>query len=238
MFFRFIKIEIVAPVFFGAVLSLVICTVLAVSIDNYLKPAPEIALEIDIEEEDVEYEDFTHFFSRAEKDADLILNMYRNPEHSEWVIKFFTGICSSRDIAAAILDNSDTYEISPALAFALSWEESQFNPRAINRSNSDGSIDRGLFQLNNRSFPHLDLASFFDIGLNSRHGIAHLRHCLNLSGNEITALAMYNAGSGRVRGHGAPRVTLDYINRILNNREKIEKRFEERLNSLLITINE
>lgn len=238
MFFRFVKIEIVAPVFFGAVFSLVICTVLAVNIDNYLKPAPEIVLEIEVEEEDDEYEDYTHFFARAEKEEDFILNMYRNPEYSEMVIKFFSGICSSRDIAAAILDNSDTYEIPPALAFALSWEESQFNPRAINRSNNDGSIDRGLFQLNNRSFPNLDMASFFDIGLNSRHGIAHLRHCMNLSGNEITALAMYNAGSGRVRGHGAPRVTLDYINRIVNNREKIEKRFEEKLNSLSININE
>ena len=43
--------------------------------------------------------------------------------------------------------------------------------------------------------------------------------------NEISALAMYNAGTGRVRSTGAPEVTLNYVSRILENRRKIESRF-------------
>jgi hypothetical protein len=41
---------------------------------------------------------------------------------------------------------------------------------------------------------------------------------------------MYNAGTGRVRSTGAPHVTLNYINRILDNRQRLEDRFHSRLN--------
>jgi hypothetical protein len=99
----------------------------------------------------------------------------------------------------------------------------------MNRHNRDGSIDRGLFQLNNRSFPNLENSAFFDIKSNARYGISHLRHCLDSGGSEISALAMYNAGAGRVSTSGAPKVTLDYISRILENRGRLESRFHAML---------
>ena len=55
--------------------------------------------------------------------------------------------------------------------------------------------------------------------------MSHLRFCLDTGGSEIAALAMYNAGTGRVNSTGTPRSTLDYVNRILENRLTIEKRF-------------
>jgi hypothetical protein len=36
---------------------------------------------------------------------------------------------------------------------------------------------------------------------------------------------MYNAGTGRVKNTGAPEVTLNYINRILDNKIRIENQF-------------
>jgi hypothetical protein len=220
--FKTIRLEIIIPLFAGVLCSLVLCTVTGAAFGYFSKPAePEIIVEPDF--------DARLFFSSSAKNPDPVLEYYRNPEFKEWVIDFFTNICSNREIAQVILINTDRFDVSPALAFALSWEESRFNPRAINRSNRDGSIDRGLFQLNNRSFPNLEIPAFYEIETNVRYGIGHLRHCLDSGGTEVSALAMYNAGTGRVRSTGAPHVTLNYISRILENRRKIESYFHLRL---------
>jgi hypothetical protein len=97
----------------------------------------------------------------------------------------------------------------------------------VNGKNKDGSIDRGLFQLNNRSFPHLEIQAYFSPDVNSWHGMSHLRFCIDTGRTEIAALAMYNAGAGRVSSSGAPKSTLDYISRILDNKSKIENSFFE-----------
>jgi soluble lytic murein transglycosylase-like protein len=212
---------------------MVLCALIGDYSGYFEKIAPVVIIEEEIEEDDYEEEeekeDFTALFAPSENITDSVLEYYRNPEYKEWVIDFFTAICSSREIAWAILDSSDEFDIPPALAFALCWEESRFNPNAINRQNRNGSVDRGLFQLNNRSFPHLDISSFYNIYFNARYGVGHLRHCLNSSGSEISALAMYNVGTGRVKSTGAPEVTLNYTSRILENRRKIESRFHFRL---------
>jgi hypothetical protein len=218
--------KFVLPMFIGLFCSMCLCAFIGVSSGYFEKPAPEIIIE---DEEDEVEEEFTGLFAPAEKIPDAVLEYYRNLEYREWVIDFFTAICSSREIAWAILDSSDEFDIPPALAFALCWEESRFNPNAVNRQNRNGSVDRGLFQLNNRSFPYLDITAFYNISTNVRYGLGHLRYCLNSSGSEVSALAMYNAGTGRVKSTGAPEVTLNYTNRILENRRKIESHFHSRL---------
>ena len=222
--FKNTRIEFLMPLFTGVLCSLFLCAVIGVSYGYFEAPVMiEIISEAEPEDDDV------FRFSVPRNRTDPLLEYYRNPEYHEWVIGFFERICSNRDIAQTILDNADHFNVPPALAFALSWEESRFNPRAVNRSNRDGSIDRGLFQLNNRSFPHLEIHAFYDIELNTRYGIGHLRHCLNTGGTEVSALAMYNAGTGRVRTTGAPHVTLDYVSRIMDNRQRIESHFYSRL---------
>jgi hypothetical protein len=161
-----------------------------------------------------------------DEDRDLIRDLYRNPDYRNWVASFFSSLCGSQDIAAIILANADAFDVSPSLAFALSWEESRYNPRAINRANRDESIDRGLFQLNDRSFPKIPEDDFFNPSITAWYGMAHLRVCLDSGGSEIAALAMYNAGTGRVRSQGAPKNTLDYIHRILECQRKIEGAFQ------------
>jgi len=226
MNFRDERTEVLMPLFAGVLCSLFFCAIIAVSCGDVFMPGkPAAAVVTRIEEE----ADDEFFLSAFEKRIDPVLTYLRDPEYREWVIDFFTSLCSSREIAQAILDNTDEFDVPPALAFALSWEESRFNPRAISRQNRDGSVDRGLFQLNSRSFPDLELAAFFDIKSNARYGVGHLRHCINSSDSEISALAMYNAGTGRVRSTGAPEVTLNYISRILENRRVIESRFHTRL---------
>jgi len=226
--FSRIKVKLIIPIFTGVLCSMILCAIIADYSGYIKKPASDIPI---IEDEDVdeEEEDFSALFSHSENNPDSILEYYRNPEYKEWVTDFFTAICSNAEIARAILDSCDIFDIPPALAFALCWEESRFNPNAINKKNRDGSVDRGLFQLNNKSFPNLSILSFYDINTNAHYGVSHLRYCMNSSGNEISALAMYNAGTGRVRSTGAPEVTLNYTSRILDNRRRLENRFFSRL---------
>ena len=222
------------PMFFSCLVSLCICILLAndsvfFQVDLSYHPvstAQEVTYEINDEQSNGLK--VASFFAQAKPEPqDFIREMYRQPGNQEQVLEFFTDICASSEIASVILANSDHYNIPPALAFALCWEESRFNPLAVNSKNRDESTDRGLFQLNNRSFPRLDTQAFFNPDLNARYGMSHLRHCLDIGGTEIAALAMYNAGTGRVRNSGTPKTTLDYVSRILGNKNEIERRFME-----------
>jgi len=226
-----IKIRLVLPVFFGCLGSLFICTMFIPGQPDviYIEEITVTAeAPVQIEREYIEIAQAVQFFTGdGAENGDIIQEAFRQPESRELVIEFFAGICPTLEIAEAILFNADLFDIPPALALALAWEESRLNPLAVNNANRDGSIDRGLFQLNNRSFPHLDLQSFFELESNTRYGMNYLRYCLDTGGSEIAALAMYNAGEGRVNSSGTPKSTLNYINRILDNRTKIENRFRE-----------
>jgi hypothetical protein len=158
---------------------------------------------------------------------DQILTAYRDPALRDYVTDFFAEITHSREIAQFILANADTFDIPPAVAFALCWEESRFKVRAINRKNRDTSTDRGLFQLNNNSFPELSEKDFFDPQINTYYGLSHLRWCLDSAGSLVAGLAMYNAGTVRVKSEGAPKRTLDYVSNILDSKQRIETLFEE-----------
>jgi hypothetical protein len=159
------------------------------------------------------------------EEPDMILEIYRDEVFRERVEDFFGAVTGSLELAQAVLANSALFDIPPALAFSLCWEESRYNPRAVNRKNRNLTVDRGLFQLNNASFPQLKEDQFFNPQLNSRYGLSHLRWCLDTAGTVVAGLAMYNAGTSRVRSGGTPKMTLDYISRILERERKIEELF-------------
>lgn len=140
------------------------------------------------------------------------------------VLEFYSSLARSGKIASAILDNAEKNGIRTSLAFALALEESRFQPNALN-DNGD-SIDRGLFQLNSKSFPNLTAEEVFDPETNARYGLAHLRYCLSEGGNDIAGLAMYNAGNGRVGRGATPRKTLDYVSHVIAYEKNIVDLFE------------
>jgi hypothetical protein len=138
---------------------------------------------------------------------------YRDPATREATLQFFTTLTHSENVSRVILEKSSEFKVRTALAFALALEESDFRIDALNR-NGD-SVDRGLFQLNSKSYPRLQVKDFYDPALNAHYGIAHLKGCLLEAGNEVAALAMYNAGTGRVTRGATPKKTLNYVSRIL-----------------------
>ena len=104
--------------------------------------------------------------------------------------------------------------------------ESSYRIRAVHH-NPD-TVDRGLFQLNSRSFPRLSEKEFFDPYINARYGLAHLRYCLGVGESEVIALAMYNAGIHGVT-RGTPFSTLKHVARIVEYKGELEDRFQRRL---------
>lgn len=164
---------------------------------------------------------------KATHRSDPILALFRDPAAKEEVISFFTAIMHSEELARIILNRSEEFDVSPSLTAALSWEESKFNPGAINKNK--GSIDRGLFQLNSKSFPNLKTADFYNPDLNAKYGIAHLRWCLDLGKTDVAGLAMYNAGPGRVKSDTTPKTTLDYISRVLEFKAGVDDLFAREL---------
>ncbi len=158
---------------------------------------------------------------------DEIAILYRDPATRASVLAFFTELTKSATVATAILEHSDRTGVPTSLAFALAFEESRFRVKAFNDNGT--SVDRGLFQLNSKTFPDLSISQFFDVETNVSKGLDHLDFCLRSGGNEVAALAMYNAGQNRVSGNGTPRRTLDYIFRITKYQENIDSLFTARV---------
>jgi soluble lytic murein transglycosylase-like protein len=134
---------------------------------------------------------------------------------------YYEQLAGSRSIANAILEN--TSGLDPDFSFALAWRESAFDPNATN-SNYDPegnviSIDKGLFQLNSRTFPTLTNKQIFSLDINSREGLKHIRECLATThGNLRKALYLYNAGTLV----NVPNRTITYAEEILLKMEDIK----------------
>jgi len=154
------------------------------------------------------------------KTEDLGLYLYRNPLTRKHIVSYLDQLTKSPKITDIILRNASKNDIPVSLAFSLAFAESSYNPNAVNKNTS--SIDRGLFQLNSKSFPDLTEAHFFDPEINASHGLAYLAESIKSGGNEIVGLAMYNAGRGRVTGSGTPKMTLDYISKIIDYKKGID----------------
>ncbi len=156
--------------------------------------------------------------------TDLGLELYRSDLSRPSVVWFYNQITGNQDVTLAILTAADANDIPLSLAFALAYTESRYKVTAIN-SNTNKSIDRGLFQLNNRSFPSLSEEEFFNPYVSAKYGMGHLRFCLDTAGNEVSALAMYNAGTTKVRNNKTPQVTLNYVSNIMGYREGLDALF-------------
>lgn len=169
-------------------------------------------------------EEYPELVIENKKKEDTALVLYRQPQSRAAVEWYYGRVVNNREISDAILQYADEYNIPLSLAFALAHTESKFKINAMHK-NTNGSIDRGLFQLNNTSFPKLEESDFYDPKISARYGLAHLRFCLNTAGNDIAALAMYNAGANKVRKNNTPQTTLNYISQIQNYRSELDSNF-------------
>lgn len=112
-----------------------------------------------------------------------------------------------------IEDAAAAHGVRPDLVRAVIHVESGFNPRA--RSNK-GAM--GLMQLMPKTAADLGVENPWDPVQNIRGGVAYLGSLLREFGDEVLALAAYNAGPGAVNRYGQQvppyRETQDYVRKI------------------------
>lgn len=214
-----------APIVFSLFLAILCVYILFYMPTNTVEHSEIISQESIEEEVEVEHPtitpDYHSLVVSHKQKPDLGLSLYRNLESQSALIEFYTKITKNKDVTFAILENADKYNIPLSLAFALAYTESNYKVTAVNK-NKNTSIDRGLFQLNNNSFPKLTESEFFDPYTSAYYGLAHLSFCLDTAGNEVAALAMYNAGTNRVRTGGTPQMTLNYVDKIFSYKEGLD----------------
>jgi soluble lytic murein transglycosylase-like protein len=120
---------------------------------------------------------------------------------------------SNQEIHRAIKWYAKKYRLDPALLRAVIKTESGFRQHAVSRR---GAV--GLMQLTPATAATLRVHDVYDPIQNIRGGAKQLRHLLNLYQGELPlALAAYNAGVQRVKGHKVPRIreTRAYVRRVL-----------------------
>jgi soluble lytic murein transglycosylase-like protein len=153
--------------------------------------------------------------------GDALLALYRHEQFRPLVIDYYANLTKDRVVALAILETCDELELDPSLAFAMAWNESRFNPKAVNFNAS--SSDRGLFQLNSRTFSRLDRKTLFNPKANAQHGLAYYKMALERLGSEAKALGYYNSGIGLITERTLPRSTQAYVKRILEDRDRMDR---------------
>ncbi len=151
---------------------------------------------------------------------------------------YLKKIVADREILYYIFTYSYQYKIDPLLFSSLIKYESNFNPNATN-NNRNGSIDRGLCQLNNFSFKELSIRDFYEPRINLENGAKYLKWCLDMSQNNIVvALAFYNSGIGSVNSRNVGKSTLTYIEKILEFKRDAETKIASRQDKrIILTLN-
>lgn len=155
------------------------------------------------------------------KSSDVVLTMYRDERLKPLVVGYFSKLTESRSIAETVLEICSEKDIPPTLAFAIAWNESHFNPKAINYNRS--SVDRGLFQLNSRTFAELGREAMYDPRTNSHHALDYLKEGLDRTGDVEKALCFYNSGMIEAKGQRVPRSSKVYAKSVLSDRDCLDK---------------
>jgi soluble lytic murein transglycosylase len=120
---------------------------------------------------------------------------------------------SKEEIHRAITWYANKYRLDPALLRAVIKTESDFRQHAVSHK---GAV--GLMQLTPATAARVRVSDSYDSIQNIRGGAKQLRHLLNLyQGDLPLALAAYNAGVHRVKGHKVPRIreTRSYVKKVL-----------------------
>lgn len=118
-------------------------------------------------------------------------------------------------IAQCLVQSAAHWGIDPHLLKAIAKVESSFNPKAINRSNRNGSYDIGLMQINSWWLPTLHRhgiteAMLFDPCVSAHVGGWVLAQNFVRLGHTWTAVGAYNATSPHLRQAYAIKVAKAY----------------------------
>ena len=138
-------------------------------------------------------------------------------------IVFLAGMVMTQEACSQSADDcfekaGSLYRVSPSLLKAIASVESNFNSRAVNRANRDGSVDVGLMQINSRWFKQLKQYGISpeslrdDACTNIHVGAWILATNFHAKGISWDAVGAYNAGFSNKPS--AVRARAIYINKV------------------------
>lgn len=179
----------------------------------------------------VDIPEITVDLDRHLREPDPVLSMYRDTQLRNLVVDYFVTLTGSEQIAADVLYYCNLHGVPPLLAFSIAYIESRFRTTAVNLNPT--SVDRGVFQLNNRSFPKLGEEDFFNVQVNIHHAIEYLVWCMTHGRNETEVIGIYNAGLTRIRQGIYPATTQVYIRRVQNFKATLKLELVEYLQNRL-----
>jgi soluble lytic murein transglycosylase-like protein len=175
------------------------------SFSSFLELTPKVKAKLVIDLSTIPNSESVSFIKKIESNKELL---YKIP--SKYRV-FVIYTCKELDIPLNIFYN-------------LIYEESRWKATAINR-NKNGTMDRGLMQLNSRYQSYFVNKFFnskfvFDI-FNPYHNIEvganYLKSLHNKYGNWKTSIMAYNCGPGNVDRNKIPTSTKSFANRIFKN---------------------
>jgi soluble lytic murein transglycosylase-like protein len=114
-------------------------------------------------------------------------------------------------IEALILAIALEIGVPPYLALAIALTENPaLDPLAVHE-NPDGTLDRGIMQLNSSWYN----GDWQDPETNIRAGCEHIKWLLSLPNmNFWLATVAYNCGYGPLRSGNVPNISIEYANRV------------------------
>jgi len=126
------------------------------------------------------------------------------------------------ELQQMIVASAQAHGVDPSLALAIAKTESNFNPAAINTSNTNGTADYGLMQINSSNLASLglDSSSALDPQANINAAMQLLSSYTQKYGDNPNLIAWaYNAGPGSVSSGSVPQSTSSYISQVLANQQ-------------------
>lgn len=134
---------------------------------------------------------------------------------------FSLSLADNNSYDDLFLKYGSLYNLHPNLLKAIAKTESNLNPNAVNKANKNGTIDRGLMQINSIHLNDgLDAEDLFDPEINIHEGAKVLRYCIDKHGLTWQALNCYN---GKIQGN-------DYNLKVLSNLEKLNNITTKQIN--------
>lgn len=140
-------------------------------------------------------------------------------ENPNDVYSFYNEYTHDREITRIIVETCYIMNMPYNLVFSLVYNESRYNPYAINNKNISDTVDYGLFQLNSRIYAEHEKKYLMNIKNNIMLGCEHLRKDFQITESWRLALIKYNCG----RIKNVPGSTIKHMDNILNYEQKLNK---------------
>ena len=146
--------------------------------------------------------------------------LYKSFNTDDIVLNYVLSMMPIRD-RATFTGCCKKYHISPSLAAAQAWHESRFRGYLLSPRNTNGSFDKGLFQLNSyeedrfrRAYWTEERFDPYDTKDNMTMAMKHLNDLLKENqNNHLLSLRLYNAGPRALNPKST--IGLDYAKKIL-----------------------